>query len=57
MIFSMNIKININDSVKKMELIFDIKPTENKPKFNPTKDNKIHIEVEDDDEDRYWYFL
>jgi hypothetical protein len=53
----MNIKININDSVKKMELIFDIKPTKNKPKFNPTTDNKIHIEVEDDDEDRYWYFL
>lgn len=53
----MNVKISIDNSAKKLEINFDIKPTDNKPKFNPTSENKIHVEVEGDEEDKFWCFL
>ena len=52
----MDIKIISNNSDIKLEFVFEIKQTDNQ-KFNPTKDNKIHITYENSDEDKYWYFL
>ena len=51
----MQIKIITNDLGVKMEFVFETKH-QNKQKFNPTSENKIHVKVEDD-EDKYWYFL
>lgn len=52
----MDIKITTNNPDIKLELIFEIKQTNNQ-KFNPTKDNKIHVTYENSDEDKNWYFL
>ena len=52
----MQIKIITNDPDIKLEFVFETKH-QNKSKFNPTTENKIHVEFESDDEDKYWYFL
>ena len=50
-------KIIIEDKDKTLEINFETKNKSEKSKFNPTTENKIHVEFESDDEDKYWYFL
>ena len=52
----MQIKIVTNDPNISLEFVFETMQ-QNKSKFSPTTDNKIHVEVEADEEEKYWYFL
>ena len=50
-------KIIIEDKDTTLEINFETKNKSEKSKFSPTTDNKIHVEVEADEEEKYWYFL